>query len=99
MAKYKIKLDNVEINEELFKTIIKRQEEATAKWGTPNDRQLPVSAYILLLEEKMKWVREKWYTMSGDAGALNEIEKLVSIGITCLQQHFDASRTDVAIDK
>lgn len=73
--------------EGVFAVIVDERRHQDEKWGTIEHHPHEVGAWILLMESLLADARSAWCGNRGDAGALDEIRKVVSVGAACMEQH------------
>ena len=57
------------------------------KWGTIFEHPHEVGGYLTLIRKLLGDAEAAWSTQRGDIGALDEIRKIVAVGIACMEQH------------
>ena len=57
------------------------------KWGTIFEHPHEVGGYLTLMRKLLGDAEAAWSTQRGDIGALDEIRKIVAVGIACMEQH------------
>lgn len=65
------------------------------KWGTIADRPKQVGAWLTLMRHLLTKAESDWATSSGDHNALDEIRKLVAVGVACMEQHGAVPRNPI----
>jgi len=57
------------------------------KWGTVTEHPHEVGGYLTLMRKLLTEAEFAWSSQKGDIGALDEIRKVVAVGIACMEQH------------
>ena len=57
------------------------------KWGTVEQHPHEVGGWILLMEKVLSDARREWTNSRGDDRALDELRKVVALGVACMEQH------------
>lgn len=65
------------------------------KWGTIEDRPKQVGSWITLMRHLVSQAEFQWSTTNGDHSALDQIRKLVAVGVACMEQHGGVPRSAV----
>lgn len=61
------------------------QDEQSKKWD--HQGVVTVEAEILMMEEYMKKVREAWTNNYGPEQAMDQMRKVIAMGVRCLENH------------
>ena len=57
------------------------------RWGTITERPHEVGGYLTIMRKLLGDAEQAWSTQRRDVGALDEIRKIVAVGIACMEQH------------
>jgi hypothetical protein len=57
------------------------------KWGPIDEHGHSVGEWLLIMESELREAKEAWCSNRGDAGALEELLQVVSVGFACMEQH------------
>ena len=57
------------------------------KWGTPAKRPHEVGGWILLIDNALRQAKEAWAGQPNDHAALEEVRKVIGLGVACAEQH------------
>jgi hypothetical protein len=57
------------------------------KWGTVKERPHEVGAWLTLMRVHLNDAEQAWANSSGDHNALNELRKVLALGVACAEQH------------
>lgn len=71
----------------VFAVVVDERRYQDRKWGSITDHPHEVAGWILIMESLLADARSAWTGNRGDAGALDEIRKVVATGIACMEQH------------
>lgn len=66
------------------------------KWGASRGHE--VGAWIAIMETLLDDARRAWSENSGDWPALDEMRKVVAVGVACMEQHGTVRRRLADID-
>ena len=67
--------------------VVGEREYQTKKWGSVYDRPHEVGGYLTLMRTHLAEAEAAWSNSRGDWDALNELRKVVAIGVACFEQH------------
>jgi len=62
------------------------------KWGTIVEHPHEVGGYLTLMRKLLSDAETAWAMQGGDNSALDEIRKVIAVGIACLEQHGPVGR-------
>lgn len=68
----------------VFEAITGEREYQNKKWGDPPHE---VAAYILYMEHHLSKARRLSSEQRGDENSLDELRKVVTLGVACMEQH------------
>ncbi len=77
---------------DVLAAVIGERSYQDQKWGTIQERQKQVGSYLTLMRVHLAEAEAAWATSSGDESALDEMRKVVAIGVACFEQHGVPSR-------
>lgn len=84
--------------EEVYRVIDGERKYQDWKWGSIEDRPHEVGAWIALMENLLEDARRAWGCSRSDMPALDELRKLVAVGVACMEQHGVPGRVAVLGD-
>lgn len=67
------------------------------KWGTIEQHPHEVGAWLTLMRKHLRDAEEAWSSSPSDFKALDEIRKVLGIGVACCEQHGIAARSKFSI--
>jgi hypothetical protein len=79
--------------EEVFQIINAEREYQERRWGfvSPSGKLVPVSHsvgdYIVLMDNYLAEAKRAFAKNHGDTAALNELRKVVALGVACFEQN------------
>ena len=76
-----------EINRDVLNVIHDERVFQNRKWGTIEEHPHEVGGYLTLMRKLLTDAEVAWSTKRGDIGALEEIRKVVAVGVACMEQH------------
>lgn len=78
---------NNEAQAEALNAIIGERAYQDAKWGTVEERPKQVGSWLTLMRKLLRDAEDAWATSGEDAIALDEMRKVVAVGVACFEQH------------
>jgi hypothetical protein len=85
-----------EINPEVLSAVHDERVFQNRKWGTITDHPHEVGGYLTIMRKLLCDAEQAWSSQKGDAGALDEIRKVVAVGIACMEQYGPIPRSPMA---
>ena len=73
--------------ESVFDAIDDERDFQDQKWGTIEDHPHEVGGWLTIMRSLLLKAEMEWTGSRGDAGALEEIRKVVAVGVACMEQH------------
>lgn len=71
----------------VYEAIESERRYQDRKWGTVEQHPHEVGAWLTLMRKHLSDAESAWASSDGDYGALNEIRKVLAIGVACAEQH------------
>lgn len=78
--------------QEVYRVIDGERDHQDKKWGSIEKHPHEVGSWILIMESLLDDARKGWQSAQGNTAALDEIRKVVSVGVACIEQHGCPSR-------
>jgi len=78
--------------EDVLAAVIGERSYQDQKWGTIQQHPHEVGGYITLMRKLLTDAEAAWSSSRGDEAALNELRKVVAVGVACFEQHGVPSR-------
>jgi hypothetical protein len=78
---------------DVYAFIDKERTYQDAKWGTIQQHPHEVGSWLLIMDQLLADARQEWTRGPGDYGALDELRKVVAVGVACMEQHGAVQRT------
>ena len=79
---------NREMNRETVYALIDGERDPPdRKWGDIEDHPHELGSWILIMESLLEDARKAYQCANGDRKALDEIRKVVAVGVACMEQH------------
>ncbi|QFY42945.1 hypothetical protein F6R98_10250 [Candidatus Methylospira mobilis] len=66
------------------------------KWGTIEQHPHEVGSWLLIMRQLLSDAERAYMSQSGDTGALDELRKVVAVGVACMEQHGVVPRSPMA---
>jgi hypothetical protein len=79
--------ESYEIDEDVLKAISDERAYQERKWGSIVNHSHEVGGYLTLMRCWLTDAERAWSNGADDHDALDELRKVVAIGIACLEQH------------
>lgn len=57
------------------------------KWGTVVQHPHEVGGWLLLMDNALRQAKEAWAGAPNDHAALEEVRKVIGLGVACAEQH------------
>ena len=73
--------------QQVFSAINGERAFQDRKWGPLEEHPHEVGAWLTIMRQLLNDAERAYMTQSGDAGALDELRKVVSVGVACMEQH------------
>lgn len=78
--------------EDVLAAVIGERSHQDQKWGTIGEHPHEVGAWLTIMRKLLRDAEEAWTGQRGDLGALDELRKVVAVGVACMEQHGVPSR-------
>ena len=78
--------------EDVFAAVIGERCYQDRKWGPPSVRPREVGTYLTLMRKLLADAERAYAESDGDTAALDELRKVVAVGVACFEQHGVPSR-------
>lgn len=85
-----------QINSEVMSAVHDERVFQNRKWGTITEHPHEVGGYLTLMRKLLCDAEQAWSSQKGDVGALDEIRKVVAVGIACMEQHGPIPRSPLS---
>jgi hypothetical protein len=76
-----------QINQDVLSALHDERVYQNRKWGTVNTHPHEVGGYLTLMRKLLRDAEDAWQSNRGDALALDELRKVVAVGVACFEQH------------
>lgn len=77
---------------QVLTSVIGERLHQDRKWGTVEERPREVGTYLTLMRKILGDAEKAFAENSGDYQALDEMRKVVAVGVACFEQHHVPSR-------
>lgn len=77
---------------EVFGVINDERTYQDRKWGTIAEHAHEVGSWITIMRKLLRDAEDAYQSQRGDIGALDEIRKVVAVGVACMEQHGPVGR-------
>lgn len=81
-----------EKQEDVLAAVIGERSYRDRKWGSVKEHPHEVGGYITLMRKLLSDAEAAWCGNRSDAKALDELRKVVAVGVACFEQHGVPSR-------
>jgi len=82
--------------EQVYVTIDSEREFQDRKWGNIGQHPHEVGGWITIMRKLLNDAEQAWASSAGDYQALEEIRKVVAVGVACCEQFGVPSRSKFA---
>ena len=76
-----------ELNRKVLSAVHDERVFQNRKWGSVTDHPHEVGGYLTIMRKLLTDAEAAWASSRGDEGSLDEIRKVVAVGIACMEQH------------
>lgn len=76
-----------ELSREVLSAVHDERVFQNRKWGTMTEHSHEVGGYLTIMRKLLTDAEAAWTSSKGDEGSLDEIRKVVAVGIACMEQH------------
>lgn len=73
--------------EKIYEAIDSERQYQDRKWGTVEQHPHEVGGYLTLMRKLLTDAEAAWASSNGDYSAMNEIRKVLAVGVACAEQH------------
>jgi len=84
------------MNREVASAIHDERVFQNRKWGTVSEHPHEVGGWLTIMRKLLADADAAWASSRGDEGALDELRKVVAVGIACMEQHGPVTRSPLA---
>lgn len=81
--------------EAVFAAITTEREFQDKKWGTIQQHPHEVGGWMTIMRKLLSDAEAAWSNGRGNQGALDELRKVVAVGVACMEQHGAVPRGEV----
>lgn len=75
------------IRRQVYIAVNSERDFQDAKWGTVTQRPHEVGAWLTLMRGHLHQAELAWIGANHDVDAMNEIRKVIALGVACGEQH------------
>lgn len=75
------------LNQKVLDSIHEERVFQNRKWGTTAAHPHEVGGWLTIMRKLLSDAEQAWSSRRGDEGALDEIRKVVAVGMACMEQH------------
>lgn len=80
----------------VYFTISEERRFQDKKWGTVREHPHEVGGWLTIMRKLLNDADQAWSSKDGDYGALDEIRKVVAVGVACMEQHDAVPRRELS---
>lgn len=77
---------------DVLAAVVGERSHQDRKWGSIHQHPHEVGGYLTIMRKLMADAEASWSSSRGDVGALDELRKVVAVGVACMEQHGVPSR-------
>jgi hypothetical protein len=85
-----------EIDRDVLNAVHDERVFQNRKWGTIAEHPHEVGGYLTIMRKLLAEADVAWSSNRGDVGALEEIRKVVAVGIACMEQYGPIARSPLS---
>jgi len=78
--------------QEVFSVITDERVFQDRKWGTVEEHPHEVGSWLTIMRQLLNDAERAYMSQRGDIGALDEVRKMVAVGVACMEQHGPVGR-------
>ena len=72
---------------DVFFAIEQERDHQDTQWGTLDEHPREVGSWLTIMRQLLNDAERAYMSQRGDIGALDELRKVVAVGVACMQQH------------
>jgi hypothetical protein len=72
---------------EIYSAINDERVFQDRKWGTIEEHPHEIGSWLTIMRQLLNDAERAYMSERGDTGALEEIRKVVAVGVACMEQH------------
>lgn len=72
---------------DVYAAVDSERDYQDRKWGAIDQHPHEVGGWILLMENALRQAKEAWSGSPNDNAALEEVRKVIGLGVACAEQH------------
>lgn len=80
---------------QVFSVVTDERVYQDRKWGTLDEHPHEVGSWITIMRKLLRDAEDAYQSQRGDIGALDEIRKVVAVGVACMEQHGPIGRDGI----
>lgn len=80
---------------QVFSVVTDERVYQDRKWGTLDEHPHEVGSWITIMRKLLRDAEDAYQSQRGDIGALDEIRKVVAVGVACMEQHGTVPRPPI----
>lgn len=78
--------------QEVFSVVSDERVFQDRKWGTVEEHPHEVGSWLTIMRQLLNDAERAYMSQRGDIGALDEVRKVVAVGVACMEQHGPVGR-------
>lgn len=78
--------------QEVFSVVNDERIYQDRKWGTVEEHPHEVGSWLTIMRQLLNDADRAYMSQRGDVGALDELRKVVAVGVACMEQHGPIAR-------
>lgn len=78
---------NAMTRQDVFLAIEQERIHQDQKWGTLDEHPHEVGSWLTIMRQLLNDAERAYMSQRGDIGALDEVRKVVAVGVACMEQH------------
>lgn len=89
-------MTSYKIDPEVLSVVHDERVFQNRKWGKVAEHPHEVGGYLTIMRKLQADADAAWASARGDTAALDEVRKIIAVGIACLEQHGPVARSPMA---
>lgn len=83
------------IKQEVINAIVEERVYQDRKWGTIEQHPHEVGSWLTIMRQLLNDAERAYMSERGDYGSLDEVRKVVAVGVACMEQHGPVPRKPI----
>lgn len=80
---------------DVFSAVSDERVYQDRKWGTIEEHPHEVGSWLTIMRQLLNDAERAYMSQRGDFGAIDELRKVVAVGVACMEQHGTVPRQPI----